>query len=236
MTARREEVVVTAVRKMLGLDVDLREFYRIAERDRRLSKLADECRGLKPPRMPSVFEALVNGIACQQITLVLGITLLNRLTNAFGVAGGAGHAFPTPGELSRARVEDVKSLGFSGRKAEYIVDASRAIDDGRLDLEALAAVDDDAAVDALLGLRGIGRWTAEYVALRGLGRLDIFPADDIGGQSKLKGWLGLEARPGYEGVHEILDRWRPFRGFLYFHLLVDSLLARGRLEPMTPLA
>src|SRR5271165_890707 len=65
--------------RMLGLDIDLAPFYRIAARDPRLHDLAIRFRGLRPPRFPTVFEALVNGIACQQLSLEAGLTLLNRL-------------------------------------------------------------------------------------------------------------------------------------------------------------
>ena len=67
------------VDRLLGLDIDLSEWYRVAHRDRRLAELAHRFRGLKPPRFPTVFEALVNAFACQQLSLVVGLELLNRL-------------------------------------------------------------------------------------------------------------------------------------------------------------
>jgi DNA-3-methyladenine glycosylase II len=70
--------------KLLGLSVDLTAFAAIAEQDPLLGPLARRMRGLKPPRFPSLFEALVNGIVCQQISLAVGIHLLNRLTAAHG--------------------------------------------------------------------------------------------------------------------------------------------------------
>jgi DNA-3-methyladenine glycosylase II len=71
--------VASIVDRLLGLHINLSEWYRLARRDRRLSELADRFRGLKPPRFPTVFEALVNAIACQQLSLVVGLELLNRL-------------------------------------------------------------------------------------------------------------------------------------------------------------
>ena len=77
LTDRRQ--VRSIVERLLGLHIDLSEWYRLAHRDRRLAELADRFRGLKPPRFPTVFEALVNAFACQQLSLVVGLELLNRL-------------------------------------------------------------------------------------------------------------------------------------------------------------
>jgi DNA-3-methyladenine glycosylase II len=75
----------------------------------------------------------------------------------------------------------------------------------------------------LVELRGIGRWTAEYVLLRGLGRLHVFPGDDVGAQSKLKRFLGIDTPLRYDDVRALVARWQPFAGVVYFHLLLDSL-------------
>jgi DNA-3-methyladenine glycosylase II len=226
LTPQRKDALAATLRKMLGLELDLSEFYRMAAKDKRLWELADSVRGLKPPRMPSVFEALVNGISCQQITLVLGITLLNRITAAYGTAGEEGRAFPLPEQIARARVERFKGFGFSGRKAEYIIGAAKGAASGEIDLEGLSGLDDDTAVERLLDLRGVGRWTAQYVALRGLGRLDVYPADDVGSQAKLQAWLGLEERPDYDGVGKAVSRWRPYRGLIYLMLFAQAIVMR----------
>ncbi|MCL4804660.1 MAG: DNA-3-methyladenine glycosylase 2 family protein [Anaerolineae bacterium] len=229
-----------ALRRMLGLDVDLSDFYRLAEGDPLLAPLAGRLRGFKPPRFPTVFEALTNAIACQQITLTLGITLLNRLTGAYGGAhplpGTAenmpipANAFPLPEELATIAPEALRPLGFSGRKAEYLIDVAGAIAAGELDLEALAALDNATAVEQLLRLRGVGRWSAEYVLLRGLGRLDTFPGDDVGARNSLQRWLGREEKMDYDAIQQEIARWQPYSGLIYFHLLLDSLERRGAID------
>jgi DNA-3-methyladenine glycosylase II len=99
--------------------------------------------------------------------------------------------------------------------------------DRALDLEALAELDDHAAVERLTSLRGIGRWTAEYVVLRGLGRLHVFPGDDVGARNKLERFLGTPRRLDYEGVRDLLARWQPYASVAYFYLLLDSLSEAG---------
>ncbi len=223
----REGEIAPVLTKMLGLDVDMGGFYKLAGSDERLAALVEPLTGFKPPRLGSVFEALTNAIACQQITLVLGIQLLNRICARYGLPVGGSHAFPRPEDLAGAAVENLRSFGLSSRKAEYILAISQAVTDGKLDLAALEALDDDSVEERLREIRGVGRWTAEYVALRGLGRLNVYPADDVGNQRKLQRWLNLDERPNYEGVHRIIDGWAPYRGLLYFYLLLNSQVQQG---------
>jgi DNA-3-methyladenine glycosylase II len=85
-------------------------------------------------------------------------------------------------------------------------------------------------VSRLSELRGIGRWTAEYALLRGLGRIDLFPGDDIGARNNLERWMRRRSSLDYSGVAHVLSKWKPFGGLIYFHLLLDSLTRTGLLE------
>ncbi len=229
-----EEFVRRTLDWSLGLSVDLAPFYRLAATDARLGALVDRFRGLKPPRFPSLLEALVNGIACQQITLTQGIRLLNRLTETYGAAFTRGEAttraFPDSAAcLARLQPEALRQLGLSGQKAGAVVEAAACISAGDLNGERLAALEDAAAAARLRRLRGVGRWTAEYVLLRGLGRLHVFPGDDVGAQNSLRRWLGLPEPLDYAGVQAALAPWQAYGGLLYFHLLLDRLTEGGYL-------
>ena len=98
----------------------------------------------------------------------------------------------------------------------------------RLDLTAwaLRRRSNNAAIERLTSLRGIRRWTAEYVPLRGLGRLHVFPGDDVGAHNKLRLLFGIDTFLDYEAVHQLVARWHPYAGVVYFHLL-DSLSRAG---------
>jgi DNA-3-methyladenine glycosylase II len=98
-----------------------------------------------------------------------------------------------------------------------------------LDLEALRDAGDGQAMGILLGLPGIGRWSAEYVMLRGLARYHVLPGDDVGARNNLRRRFGLPADAGYDAVARLSSRWQPYAGLVYFHLLLDALAARGRL-------
>jgi DNA-3-methyladenine glycosylase II len=228
---RGEAEARRALERLLGFEVDLSGFAAMAAADPSLGGLVTRMRGLKPPRFPTVFEGLVNGVACQQLSLIVGVHLLNRLTAAYGRSAEAGsgglRAFPGPEELATIDPAELKSLGFSLAKARTIVASARAILDGGLDLEALEGEEDGAVLERLMGLHGVGRWTAQYVMLRGLGRLHIFPGDDVGARNKLKIFLGLDGQLDYAGVDRVVSRWRPYGGLVYFHLLLDSLSQAG---------
>ncbi len=225
--------VGATLERMLGLRTDLTAFYRFAENDAMLGPLARQFRGFKPTRFPSLFEALVSAIACQQVTLTLGIRLLNRLAEAYGLAvpgqpAGA-YAFPRPEDLAGLDPEALRRLAFSRQEARAAIELAHAIVAGRLDLERVAALDDEAAVAQLRQLRGVGRWTAEYVLLRGMGRTHLFPGDDVGARGNLQHWLGLEETFDYAGVRRAVDRWQPYAGLVYFHLLLKRLDESGYL-------
>jgi DNA-3-methyladenine glycosylase II len=226
--------VESIVEQLLGLQIDLSDWYRVARRDRRLVELADRFRGVKPPRFPTVFEALVNAFACQQLSLVVGLELLNRLAAAsnvrFGSGASAHYAFPTPGDVARRRPARLRAIGFSHQKVRALLALARGLASGAIDLDMLALESDATVRATLLRLHGVGRWTAEYVSLRGLGRLHVFPGDDVGAQKSLARWLGRSAPLDYLGVAKAVERWQPYAGMLYFHLLLDGLSRSGALE------
>lgn len=221
-----------AIRKLLGVDVHIQPFYDdVASHDPQLKQLAGEFVGMRPPRFPSVFEALVNAIACQQVSLDAGISLLNKLAETFGRPFNGGeatvYAFPEPGDLLEAPEENFRSLGFSRQKTRYIKNLAELITNGEIDLEQLESTGSEEAFNYIVDLHGIGRWSAEYALLRGLGRLEIFPGDDIGGQNNIQNLLGLPARPGYDELREITTTWQPYAGLVYFHLLLQKLRTKG---------
>jgi DNA-3-methyladenine glycosylase II len=233
--------VSSVLGRLLGLELDLGPFYRFAAHQTPLNALAARFRGMKPPRFASVFEAVINAIACQQLTLTVGIQLLNRLAQACGQAVRTGdvvaYAFPRPDDLIQMSATTLRELGFSRQKARAMLELSAAVVREGLDLESVAALPDDAATARLSELRGVGRWTAEYVLLRGLGRLHMFPGDDVGARNNVQAWLRLASPLDYDGVGRALNRWRRYGGLIYFHLLLDRISEMGFIEPsMDPVA
>jgi DNA-3-methyladenine glycosylase II len=216
MAANVQASAKVALERLLGLRANLSKFYRMAEVDSKLSELAQRFRGLKPPRFPTVFESLANAIACQQMSLSLGILLLSRMTESFGVAvagtAGRAHAFPRPEDMASLEPTAFRKLGFSYNKGRSLIDLARACVDGRANLEELANLNNEASVQRLLEFRGVGRWSAEYALLRGLGRLNVYPGDDVGARNNLGSWLRFTKPLDYEGVHRVTAKWQPYAG------------------------
>lgn len=227
--------VRSALDRLLGLRIDLSDWYRLAAGDARLRRLAEAFRGMKPPRFPTVFESVVNAFACQQLSLEVGLELLNRLATVSGVGFGprrdTRNAFPAAHDMARLAPAKYRAIGFSHQKARALLELATAVTTGKLDLERLQREDDASVQQRLLALRGVGRWTAEYVMLRALGRLHVFPGDDVGARKRLGRWLERSRPLDYAGVNRAVRPWWPYAGLVYFHLLLDGLSQAGVVEP-----
>ena len=131
---------------------------------------------------------------------------------------GAGLGEVTPERLLAHAPETLRSFGLSGQKARYGREIALAQVEGRIDLNALAHLDDDAAVQALTAIKGVGRWTAETYLMFCEGRVDVFPGGDVALQAAMA-WLdGLEARPTEKAAYVRAEAWSPHRG-VAAHLL-----------------
>jgi len=225
--------ISSTLEKMFSLRSDFKHFYLLSDPDKRLRPLVERFIGVKPPRFPTVFEALVNAFSNQQVSLDLGIILLNRLSHSYGAAFREGdsifHAFPGPEDLAGLLPEDLRALGFSRNKRRAIIELSEKVIKRNLAIESFEEMTDTEIVQYLSNIRGVGRWSAEYVLLRGLGRINMFPGDDVGAQRNLQNFMGLEERPDYGEIKKITSRWQPFAGFVYFHFLLDKLKTKGYL-------
>lgn len=133
------------------------------------------------------------------------------------------HAAPDHSIRGYSGDSNIRTSPASSSKARTIIEAARAVVDGEIDLEGLQRLEDATALERLTRLRGIGRWSAEYVLLRGLGRLHIFPGDDFGAHNKLRHLFGIDTPLDYEAVHRLVARWHPYAGVVYFRLLLDRV-------------
>ena len=230
----RCDIALPIIERLLGTNVDLSEYYGFADRDELLRPLVRRFAGFKPPRYPTLFECLTNAIACQQVTLTFGLQVVSRLVERYGrpleIESGESHAFPAPAEIALADPDYLREIGFSRQKARALIELAQGLESGDIDFSQLETLDDESAVRALSALRGVGRWTAEYALLRGLGRLHIFPGDDVGARNTLRTWTGQEAKLDYDAVHATLANWKPYAGLLYFQMLLLGLEKKGRVS------
>jgi DNA-3-methyladenine glycosylase II len=205
------------VTRLFSLDLDPAPFWRRVRREPGLVELARRCAGLRPQRFPTLFEALANGICCQQLSLAAGMTRLGHLSERFGVRTSDDTRVgpPEPRRVAKARLSTLQQAGLSARRAAQLRDLAR-LPLERFEHE-LAALPDAEARARLLELPGIGPWTADYVLLRGLGRLDVFPSGDVGAAHTLGRILGRVIEP--PDAVRFAARFAPLRGMLYFCML-----------------
>jgi DNA-3-methyladenine glycosylase II len=171
------------VRRMFSVEHDLRRFRAQVADDPLMRGLEADHRGLRLPRWATLFEALTNSILLQQIATSVAWTFKRRLVERFGetltVGGKTFYAFPRPASLAAASVEELRAIGLSSAKAQSLVEMARAIDAGALDSDALARMDNEEVIARLSTLRGVGRWTAEWVLMLYFGRTDVYAAADL---------------------------------------------------------
>lgn len=217
----REQLKAT-IRHMFSTEVDLTPFYREWQDDSLMGRVIREREGMHIVLEPTVYECLIKTIVGQQLNISFAATLLKRLIQLAGdvveFQGETLSVFPTPEQVARLNYEDLQQLQFNRRKAEYIIDISRQVADGKLDLERIASLSDEEVVETLLPIRGVGRWTVECVMLFGLGRPDLLPAADIGLRNAVRRIYGLDEQPGEQEVRRIGEAWAPYRSYATFYL------------------
>lgn len=211
------------VERMLGTDVDLASFYSRARRVRGFSPLVQRLRGLKPPRFSSLWETILNAIPFQQLSLVSALASVGRLIEATSepveFEGRRLYPLPSPERLASLNENEIASFGFSHAKARALREAALTIAEGRLNEEELDLLDTETLAERLTSLRGIGPWTASLMMLRGFRRLSVFPSGDAGAARGLRESFP-EADP-----QEVLAALGPYRGMLYYHLLLRRVEA-----------
>ncbi|MBS0652384.1 MAG: DNA-3-methyladenine glycosylase 2 family protein [Verrucomicrobia bacterium] len=218
---------------MLGLQVNLAPFYKMAKKNSAINELATKFKGIKPPRFPNLFETLANAIAFQQLSLEAGFSLINKLAMKYGRSFKEKEevffSFPEPNRIARCSIKDLTALGFSRHKSEalILIASVMANADKALNEEFLQGLPNEEAVRLLCCLKGIGRWSAEYTLLRGLGRIEVLPGDDVGLHRSIKPLLNLRKDPDFERIKKIEREWHPYAGMIYFHLLLNKLFDQG---------
>jgi 3-methyladenine DNA glycosylase/8-oxoguanine DNA glycosylase len=216
--------VRTIVEWVLFIELDLKPFYRLIAGNPKLAFITQNLYGLKPSRPASLFEMAVTAITEQQLSLASAYSIRNRIVQRFGEPVGDLRVFPEPEALAKASLKDLRSCGLSRQKSEYIRGLANEIVAGSLDLDSLKSMDIGKARELLMNLRGFGRWSADYVLVRGLARTDCVPSDDLGIRDVIGQYLGTGHRLTSQEVNEKLEPFRPYRGLLAFYFLVAHRL------------
>lgn len=224
--------LVSQVRKMFDLDVDPAAVARHFIDDPQLGPLVVGNPGLRLPSAFDPFEQAVRAIIGQQVTVRAAVTITRRLVERLGSelprstssdAAGLLTLFPSPEAIAQAQLDNI---GMPGKRVATLQRLAAAVAEGALELQVQDGADE--LVRRLCMLPGIGPWTAEYIALRGFGEADAFPAAD----------LGLLKAPlwGSEGIttKQLLARsqaWRPWRAYAAVHIWQNYGVTAGQTRP-----
>jgi DNA-3-methyladenine glycosylase II len=224
------------VRHMFSVDHDSRRFRARVADDPLMSRLEAAHRGLHLPRWATLFEALANSILLQQIATNVAWTFRRRVVERFGerlsVGGKEYYAFPRPSAIARANVDDLRALGLSGAKALSLVEAARAVDSGALDCEALAREENEGVVARLCGLRGVGRWTAEWVLVLHFGRTDVYAAADLFLRGVIVKYYNDGVPMREQEIRALAERcWGAWQSYAALYLLAGMRAGTVTLKP-----
>jgi DNA-3-methyladenine glycosylase II len=195
----------------------------LREADPRMAELVDAEPGLDPDLLfdglpNDLWGALVLQVIGQQLSLAAAGAILTRLR---ALQGGR---MPTPAELLATDAETLRGIGMSRAKAAYLHDLAARLEDGRLDLDLLLTLDDDAARTRLTEVKGVGRFTADGVLMLSLRRPDVWPAADLALRRRAERIWGLDPPASIEQVDALGERFRPWRTLAaaYLYSSVES--------------
>ena len=157
------------------------------------------------------FKALVRAIVGQQLSTKAAATIFGRFEGLF-------ERFPRPSDVRRVSDEQLRGVGLSGQKVSYLRDLCARVEDERLRLEDLEHLHDDAIVEVLTQVKGIGRWTAEMFLIFRLQRPDVLPVGDLGIVNAVQRVYKLRTPPSPDRLRRIGEAWRPYRSVACWYL------------------
>jgi DNA-3-methyladenine glycosylase II len=225
LMAQEVKALKRLLHTMFAASFDFNKFYSFAKKDRLMSTVSRRLRGLRPISPPTIFEALVIAITEQQISLDAAVAIRSRLIEKYGesveLEGRNFYAFPSPAVLAKAKLNQMMTVGLSRNKALYISELSKKVTCKEMDLECLNKMDDETAIAELTKIKGVGPWTAEYTLIRGMGRMNSLPADDLGIQRAISQAYFKGKRIGSNEVRQVLSKFSPFSGIAAFYLMYN---------------
>lgn len=150
------------------------------------------------------FQSLVHSILSQQISGRAAFAIRTRLEQY--IAPGK----VSPEHIARLTLGELRSTGISGPKSTYLLDLANRVSAGEIRLDRMARMPDEKVIEALIPVKGIGVWTAQMFLIFSLGRLDVFPHDDLGVRMAIRKLYNLDGLPDKETSHRIATPWRPY--------------------------
>lgn len=209
------------VGRLLGLPFELEPFRAWSDKEPVLGRFVRSLSGFRPTLNPQPFEALVVAITTQQISLRAAAAIRRRFVERLGVRHEVAWGFPTRERVARARPRELTAIGFSQKKAQYVIALARS----DLDFAEIETLPDDDVIAALVALPGLGRWSADWFLARHLARPEAWPAGDLGVRKAVAAFYA-DGRPlAIEEVRTMGERFAPFQNLSAHYLLAGLRMA-----------
>jgi len=226
MNAVLRDHLATQARFLWGLDDHADAHDAAMASDPNMAPLLERFGSLRIVRAPDLYEALLVAVIGQQVSVQAAQSIRRRLMRnmgtgvAVGTASGSEpyHLYPTPQQLIDADESTLREQGVSRQKSASLLAIADRAAAGELDRAVFATLSDEAAIERLCKIKGVGRWTAEIVLMRGLGRPDVFAAGDLGLQVAVQALWGMRERPSEKTLRDMAQRWRGWRSYAAFYL------------------
>lgn len=164
------------------------------------------------------FGCLLKCIIHQQLNLAFAYTLTQRFVTAFGNEVDGIWFYPNPERVASLKVEELRDLQFSGRKAEYVIGIATLAAEGKLDFKKMRDMPDAEIANQLIKVRGVGPWTVQNFLMFGLGRPNLFPTADIGLQNAIKKYYHLDQKPTLAEMEQLKVPWEPYLSYASLYL------------------
>ncbi|MED4071718.1 DNA-3-methyladenine glycosylase family protein [Priestia endophytica] len=212
-----EKAVMEELSRIFQFDRDLKE-VEDHFKETSLAPLFKKFRGSPLVCEFNLYGCLVKNIIHQQVSMKVADLLTARFVRTFGTMIDEVFVYPEPEEIVARSIEELREIGLSERKAEYILGVSKEIVSGTLSLEALQELPDEEVVKTLVKIRGIGPWTAQNFLMAGCGRENLFPKADLGLQNAVAKLFNLEKRPTLLQMDELSEGWAPYLSYASLYL------------------
>jgi DNA-3-methyladenine glycosylase II len=223
LTAAGRQFIIAYVREWLHMDADIQPFYTQLSKVKKLAYMAQAFNGLRLPGINSLFEALCWSIIGQQINLAFAYKLKRRLVEAYGDSvdykGAQYYIFPTYASIAAADVEALRAMQFSGQKTVYLIGLARTFENGEISKEQLLALPTlEDRQKALIALKGIGIWTANYSLMKSLRAPDSIPHGDAGLLQALVLHGIMKDRKDLAAAERLYKKFKGWESYLVFYL------------------
>ncbi len=210
------------INEWFDLENDLAEFYDLVRNDKLLGPLVKKYYGYRIIGQPDLFESLIWAVIGQQINLPFAYTIKSRFVEHFGERlvwnNTSYYLFPTPKLVSELNDNHLLPLQFSRQKAKYVVNIAEAFNTGAVSKESIRGLSFDEAKEALMKIKGIGNWTANYALMKTFRYKNAFPLEDAGLHNAIKNLRQMDRKPTLDEVKKIFKKYKGWEAYATLYL------------------